>query len=80
MKTKLTTMLFDMDGTLTDARKEITPEVVKSLTEIQNGTVKHLVTGSDMSKIEEPLIIIPLERPIGQEILKLLFEKPFQKV
>lgn len=34
----------------------------------------------DMSKIEEPLIIIPLERPIGQEILKSLFEKPFQKV
>ena len=63
MKTKLTTMLFDMDGTLTDARKEITPEVVKSLTEIPNGTVKHLVTGSDMSKIEEqipPSILLEL--------------------
>ena len=63
MKTKLTTMLFDMDGTLTDARKEITPEVVKSLTEIPNGTVKHLVTGSDMSKIEEqipPSILLAL--------------------
>ena len=33
-----------------------------------------------MAKIKEPLIVIPLERPIGQEILKSLFEKPFQKV
>ena len=34
----------------------------------------------DMQTIKEPLIVIPLERPIGQEILKSLFEKPFQKV
>jgi len=33
-----------------------------------------------MEKIKEPLIIIPLERPIGQEILKSLFDKPFQRV
>jgi len=34
----------------------------------------------DVGAIKEPLIIIPLERPIGQEILKSLFDRPFQKI
>ena len=34
----------------------------------------------DMKDIGEPLVIIPTERPIGQNILKILFERPFQKI
>jgi hypothetical protein len=30
--------------------------------------------------VGEPLVIIPTERPIGQNILKILFERPFQKI
>jgi phosphomannomutase len=48
-------MLFDMDGTLTDPREPITPEVVNILQKLPNSIRKYLVTGSDMSKIEEQL-------------------------
>jgi len=34
----------------------------------------------DMKDVGEPLVIIPTERPIGQNILKILFERPFQKI
>ena len=34
----------------------------------------------DMKDVGEPLVIIPTERPIGQSILKILFERPFQKI
>ena len=34
----------------------------------------------DMKDVGEPLVIIPTERPIGQNILKILFEQPFQKI
>jgi hypothetical protein len=34
----------------------------------------------DVESINEPLIIIPLGRPMGQTILKILFEKKFQKI
>jgi hypothetical protein len=34
----------------------------------------------NMKDVGEPLVIIPTERPIGQNILKILFEKPFQKI
>lgn len=34
----------------------------------------------DMKDIGEPLIIIPVGRPIGRSILKMLFEKPFKKI
>jgi hypothetical protein len=33
-----------------------------------------------MKDVGEPLVIIPTERPIGQSILKILFERPFQKI
>ena len=48
-------LLFDMDGTLTDARQPITPDVVAALSQTTNGIKRHLVTGSDMSKIEEQI-------------------------
>jgi len=48
-------LLFDMDGTLTDARKLITEDVVQALVKIPTGTKRHLVTGSDMAKIEEQI-------------------------
>jgi hypothetical protein len=34
----------------------------------------------NMKDVGEPLVIIPTERPIGQNILKILFERPFQKI
>jgi len=58
MKIKPAALLFDMDGTLTDARQTITNEVIESLEGISNGIKCHLVTGSDMSKIEEQ---VPVE-------------------
>ncbi len=55
MKIKPAALLFDMDGTLTDARQAITPDVLGALGSVQNGIKKYLVTGSDMSKIEEQI-------------------------
>ena len=43
--------LFDMDGTLTDARQPITPDVVECLRSLSPGVRKYLVTGSDIDKI-----------------------------
>ena len=34
----------------------------------------------DTAEIGEPLIVIPTERPIGQQILNILFKQPFKKV
>ena len=59
-------LLFDMDGTLTDARKPITEDVVSVLKQIPPSMKKYLVTGSDFSKIEEqipvPLLLELFER------------------
>tara|TARA_Y100001973_G_scaffold85875_1_gene128293 strand:- start:14 stop:781 length:768 start_codon:yes stop_codon:yes gene_type:complete len=55
MKIKPAALLFDMDGTLTDARQPILPEVLEVLRSIPAGTKKHLVTGSDMVKVEEQI-------------------------
>jgi phosphomannomutase len=59
-------LLFDMDGTLTDARKPITPEVTAALQEIPNVIKKYLVTGSDIKKVEEqvgvPTLLSQFER------------------
>ena len=60
--------MFDMDGTLTDARQPITNEVVTTLKVIKPSIKKYLVTGSDMSKIEEQ---------IPHEILLSQFEKVY---
>ena len=48
MKDKPEALLFDMDGTLTDARQPITTDVVDTLRLTMAGIKKHLVTGSDM--------------------------------
>ena len=44
-----------MDGTLTDPRQPISEEVIEALKKAPAGIKKHLVTGSDMSKIEEQI-------------------------
>jgi len=55
--------LFDMDGTLTDARQPITQEVLDVLCALPTGIQKYLVTGSDLGKVEQQI-------PVSQ-ILKL---------
>lgn len=55
MKTNPSALLFDMDGTLTDPRQPITEDVVVALKSIGPSIKKHLVTGSDISKIEEQI-------------------------
>ena len=55
MKIKPKALLFDMDGTLTDARELITPEVVSVLKGISPSIKKYLVTGSDMEKVEQQI-------------------------
>ena len=55
MKLTPAALLFDMDGTLTDARQPITDDVLKTLKAIRPSIKKYLVTGSDMSKIDEQI-------------------------
>ena len=61
-------LLFDMDGTLTDARQLITEDVVSVLRKIPPSIKRYLVTGSDMSKIDEQ---------IPNDILLGLFERVY---
>jgi len=55
MNMKPGALLFDMDGTLTDPRQLITSEVLEVLQSIPAVVTKHLVTGSDMVKVEEQI-------------------------
>ncbi|RKO91705.1 eukaryotic phosphomannomutase [Blyttiomyces helicus] len=48
-------VLFDVDGTLTPARKEITPEVKQLLADLRKKAVIGFVGGSDLSKQKEQL-------------------------
>jgi phosphomannomutase len=48
-------LLFDMDGTILDAGKPITGDVVESLMNIKSGVKRYLVTGSDMKKVENQI-------------------------
>jgi len=48
-------LLFDMDGTLTDARQPITNDVVEALGDIKTGIKRYLVTGSDLLKVEQQI-------------------------
>tara|TARA_B100001121_G_scaffold12255_1_gene10315 strand:- start:1464 stop:2231 length:768 start_codon:yes stop_codon:yes gene_type:complete len=66
MKMQPAAFLFDMDGTLTDARRPISEEVVDVLRKIPPAAKKYLVTGSDLTKIEEQ---------IPTDILLSVFEK-----
>lgn len=68
MKIKPAALLFDMDGTLTDARQPITDDVIKVLQSVNPSIKKHLVTGSDMSKIEEQIPV---------DIMLSLFERVY---
>ena len=55
MKMKPQALLFDMDGTLTDAREPIAEEVMEIISSLPNSFVKHIVTGSDLAKVEEQI-------------------------
>ena len=55
MKLTPDALLFDMDGTLTEARQPISNEVISVLKNIPNSIKKYLVTGSDLAKIEEQI-------------------------
>jgi phosphomannomutase len=68
IKTSPRALLFDMDGTLTDARQPITREVLEVLKETGPGVKRYLVTGSDYVKVEEQL---------GTENLLNLFERVY---
>ena len=68
MKVLPAALLFDMDGTLTDARQPISEDVVDVLRSISPRIRKYLVTGSDMLKIEEQ---------IPTDILLTMFERVY---
>tara|TARA_B100001094_G_scaffold326642_1_gene383185 strand:+ start:286 stop:1053 length:768 start_codon:yes stop_codon:yes gene_type:complete len=68
MKINPNALLFDMDGTLTDPRKPIDNDVLDALRSIKPSIKKYLVTGSDISKIEEQ---------IPNSILLHLFERVY---
>ena len=68
MKIIPSALLFDMDGTITDARQKIENDVFDTLEIIPKNIKKYLVTGSDIDKIEEQ---------IPTEMLLSLFEKVF---
>jgi len=55
MTLKPSALLFDMDGTLTEPRQRITPEVVACLQSVPKPIKLHLVTGSNMEKVEEQI-------------------------
>ena len=48
-------LLFDMDGTLTDARQPISDDVLEALRSVPNSITKYLVTGSDIDKVEQQI-------------------------
>lgn len=68
MKIKPAALLFDMDGTLTDARQPITQDVIDVLKAVPPSIRKYLVTGSDMSKIDSQ---------IPNDLLLSLFERVY---
>ena len=55
MKVTPAALLFDMDGTLTEARQLITPDVVEVLRKVSPAIKKYIVTGSDLHKVEEQI-------------------------
>lgn len=60
--------LLDTPIIYNDVRKSISDLVIDKPTII------------DIAKVGEPVIVIPTERPIGREILSLLFKEPFRKI
>ena len=68
MKIRPAALLFDMDGTLTDARQPVSNDVLEILKKTGAGVKLHLVTGSDFTKVEEQM---------GSENLLNLFERVY---
>ena len=68
MKIRPKALLFDMDGTLTDARQPVTQDVLETLSNTRAGIKRYLVTGSDFSKVEEQM---------GNDNLLGLFERVY---
>jgi len=52
-----TLVLFDVDGTLTPARRSATPEMINILQEVRKKVVIGFVGGSDLGKISEQLSV-----------------------
>ncbi|KAI8874321.1 eukaryotic phosphomannomutase [Ramicandelaber brevisporus] len=50
-----TIVLFDVDGTLTPARRDVTPDVLAMLADLRKKAVIGFVGGSDLAKQEEQL-------------------------
>ena len=50
-----TIVLFDVDGTLTPARKHITPNVLEALKALRGKVTIGFVGGSDLSKQKEQI-------------------------
>jgi phosphomannomutase len=47
--------MFDVDGTLTPARRSATPEILAALKKLREYTAVAIVGGSDFNKIKEQL-------------------------
>lgn len=57
MANRDTLLLFDVDGTLTEPRKVVTPEMVEMLREVRKKCVIGIVGGSDFHKQQEQLAL-----------------------
>ena len=47
--------MFDVDGTLTPARRDATPEMLETLKRLRGYTATAFVSGSDLAKIQDQL-------------------------
>lgn len=58
--------------------------VIKFDTNNKTTMLSHFIVGKptiiDMDNVREPLIIIPIGRPIGRSILRILFQRPFAMI
>jgi phosphomannomutase len=52
-------VLFDVDGTLTPARRSASPEMLQTLEALRKKAVIGFVGGSDLVKIREQLEVTP---------------------
>tara|TARA_A200000159_G_scaffold163513_1_gene190029 strand:+ start:8667 stop:10292 length:1626 start_codon:yes stop_codon:yes gene_type:complete len=65
-------VLPDLFGSIPLPYKDITKDISKFV--IDRPTI------INANQIGEPLVVIPTERPIGKEILNILFKEPFRKI
>jgi len=47
--------MFDVDGTLTPARRDATPEMIEAMRKLREYTATAFVSGSDLVKIQDQL-------------------------